>query len=42
MSSFSYIEILKEALKEIRSKLNSDEVMLQIDKTRYHWTTKAF
>ena len=39
MSSVNYIEILKEALEEIRSKLNSDEVMLQMDNARYHWTT---
>ena len=31
MSLVNYIEILKEDLKEIRFKLNSDKVMLQMD-----------
>ena len=37
----NYIEILKEALEEIRFKLNNDEVMKQMDNARYHWTTKT-
>ena len=51
MHHFSYLKIkwahliilgfLKKALKEIRSNFNSDEVILQIDNARYHWTTKA-
>ena len=41
MSSMNYIEILKETLEEIRFKLNSYEVMLQMDYARYNWTTKA-
>ena len=37
----NYIEILKEALEEIGSKLNNNEVMLQMDNSRYNWTSKA-
>ena len=40
MSSANYIEILKEALEEIRFKLNNDDIMLQMDNARYHWATK--
>ena len=32
----NYIKILKEVLKEIRFKLNCDEVMLQMDNARYY------
>ena len=37
----NYIEILKEALEEIKFMLNNDEVMLQMDNARCYWTTKA-
>ena len=36
MSSVNYIEILKEALEEIRFKYNSYGVMLQMNSARYH------
>ena len=36
MRSVNYIQILKETLEEIKSKLNSDEVMLQMDNARYY------
>ena len=42
MNSMNYIEILKEALEGIKLKLNSDEVMLQMDNARNNWTNKVF
>ena len=41
MNSVNYIEILKEALEENKLKLNSDEIMLQMDIARYYLITKA-
>ena len=37
----NYIEILKEALEEIRFNFNSDEIVLMIVNARYYWTTKS-
>ena len=39
MSSVNYIEILKETLEEIRFKLKSDEIMLQMENSKWHWST---
>ena len=41
MSLVNYIEILRESLKKIKFKLNSNELMLQLDNARYNWITKA-
>ena len=39
--SANNIEILKEALDEIRFRLNSDKVLLQMNNAIFLWTTKA-
>ena len=41
MSLVNYIEILKEALKEIKFKLSCDDLMLEMDNERYYLTTKV-
>ena len=42
MNSQNYLEILNQSVDEMKEIIESDNIYLQMDNAKYHWTTDAF
>ena len=41
MNSQNYLEILNQSVDEMKEIIESDNIYLQMDNVKYHWTTDA-